>query len=161
MKIGNQATDFSLMDIKGEKWKLSEKLGKVVALLFYPGNECIICTKQLCSVRDNWAKYLGTGAEIVGVSSDSEDQHHRFTANHNLPLPLLADTNLEITKTYGSHWLLPIWATRAVVVVDAKGIVRYQNIMFRALRPTDEEVLAAIHMAKYNAVADRRVTAFQ
>jgi peroxiredoxin Q/BCP len=125
-------------------------------LLFYPRDETLVCTKQLCSVRDNWSKYIETGAEIVGISPGTESEHHQFAVHHSLPMPLLADTNRTITKTYGSHWLLPVWSTRAVVVIDAKGIVRYQNVMFGALRPTDEEVLAAIYLAKYDAIAGRR-----
>ncbi len=138
---------------------MSEKLGRVIALLFYPGDETIMCTKQLCSVRDNWAKYIDSGAEVVGISPGSESEHYQFAAHHSLPMPLLADSDREITKTYASHWLLPIWATRAVVVIDAKGIIRYQNIMARVLRPTDDEVLAAIHLAKYDALAQSRVAA--
>lgn len=157
MKLGSPATDFLLSDSRGENWQLSEKLGKVVALLFYPGNETMICTKQLCSVRDNWAKYLDTGAEIIGISPGTDGEHKEFAENHNLPLPLLSDPKRVVTKTYGHHWILPIWATRAVVVVDAKGFVCYRNVMIRALLPTDDEVLAAIHTAKYEAVADRRI----
>lgn len=157
IEVNGLSPDFSLLDTKGQKWQLSENLGKVVALLFYPGDETLVCTKQLCSVRDNWIKYLETGAEIVGISPGTEDEHNQFSANHNLPMKILADPNRTVTRIYASHWWMPIWSTRAVVVIDAKGIVRYQNIMVRALRPTDDEVLAAIHLAKYDILAERRL----
>ena len=157
IEVRSLSHDFSLLDTKGQKWQLSENLGKVVALLFYPGDETLVCTKQLCSVRDNWIKYLETGAEIVGISPGTEDEHNQFSANHNLPMKILADPNRIVTRIYASHWWMPIWSTRAVVVIDAKGIVRYQNIMVRALRPTDDEVLAAIHLAKYDILAERRL----
>ncbi len=157
-KIGDAASDFTLLSASGGKWQLSSKIGRVVALLFYPGNETLVCTKQLCSVRDNWTKYLETGADIVGVSPGSVESHLQFAEHHQLPLPLLADTNREITAIYAKHFWIPIWATRAVIVVDAKGFIRYKNIMIRALRPSDDEVLAAIHLAKYDALSDKRTT---
>lgn len=156
VKVGDESVDFSLLDTAGNKWQLGEKLGQVVALLFYPGNETLVCTKQLCSVRDNWQKYLDTNAIVVGVSPGTEGAHYNFAAHHSLPMPLLADTNREITNIYGKHLWMPVWATRAVVVIDAKGYVRYQNIMMRALRPTDDEVIAAIELAKYDKLAERR-----
>ena len=154
---GNISTDFTLFDNNNQAWQLHQKLGKIVALLFYPGNETLVCTKQLCSVRDNWARYMDTGAEVVGISPGKADEHSQFAMNHRLPMTLLADSNRSITNIYGKHWWMPLWATRAVVVIDAKGFVRYQNIMVRALRPSDDEVLAAIHLAKYDVLAEHRM----
>lgn len=156
VKLGDPSVNFILRDSKNEQWSLQEKIGRIVALLFYPGDETLVCTKQLCSVRDNWMKYLETGADVVGISPGAESQHQRFVENHKLPMPILADDNRTITKIYGKHWWMPIWATRAVVIIDAKGFVRYQNIMTRALRPSDDEVLAAIHLAKYDILAEQR-----
>lgn len=158
IKVGDTASDFTLRTAGGEKWQLSRKIGRIVALLFYPGNETLVCTKQLCSVRDNWQKYLESGADVVGVSPGMVEEHLQFAEHHNLPLPLLADTNREITNVYAKHLWMPIWATRAVVIVDAKGIVRYKNIMVRAIRPSDDEVLAAIHLAKYDALSGKRIS---
>lgn len=157
IKVGNLSSDFKLLDTTGCEWQLSGKRGQVIALLFYPGNETLVCTKQLCSVRDNWQKYLDTQALIIGISPGTEGEHYNFAAHHSLPMPLLADANREITKIYGKHLWMPIWATRAVVVVDAKGFVRYQNIMVRALRPTDDDVIAAIELAKYDLLAEHRL----
>ncbi len=158
IKVGDAVSDFTLLSAGGEHWQLSSKIGRVVALLFYPGDETLVCTKQLCSVRDNWTKYLETGADIVGVSPGTVEAHLQFAENHKLPLPLLADTNREITNIYAKHLWMPIWATRAVIVVDAKGIIRYKNVMVRALRPSDDEVLAAIHLAKYDVLSAKRTT---
>jgi peroxiredoxin Q/BCP len=57
MKVGDNAPDFTLKDGDGNDWKLSEQRGKTVVLLFYPGDNTPVCTKQLCSVRDNWEDY--------------------------------------------------------------------------------------------------------
>ena len=65
------APDVTLTDANGDDWRLSDHHGKVVVLLFYPGDETPICTRQMCSVRDRWDDYVATGAEVVGISSDS------------------------------------------------------------------------------------------
>src|SRR2546427_2029826 len=86
--IGQLAPEIDLLDGNGERWTLGGARGKVVALFFYPGDETPVCTKQLCGVRDNWARYQQTGAEVVGVNTDSIEKHRRFAANHKLPMRL-------------------------------------------------------------------------
>ena len=152
VRVGMPAPDFNLPTEKDVEWRLSEQRGKIVVLLFYPGNETLVCTKQLCSVRDYWEDYLKTKAVVVGISPGTSEEHLQFSSNHNLPLPLLADRNREVTKIYGQHRLFPINFTRAVIVIDAKGIVRAQKIMLRAFRPTDGEVLSAIRSARADAM---------
>lgn len=155
MQIGDLAADFTLLDTNSQKWCLSDYRGSVVALLFYPGDETLVCTRQLCAVRDNWAKYLDTGAEIVGISPGGKEEHLKFAERHNLPMTLLTDEDRDITIRFAKHSWMPIWLTRAVVVIDAKGFVRYRNTMIRALRPTDYEVLTAIHQAQYDNLTER------
>src|SRR5471032_2397298 len=108
VNVGAAAVDFSLVNDQNEEWRLSEHLGNVVVLLFYPQNETLVCTKQLCSVRDNWDKYLETKAEIVGISPGTPAEHRAFGQSRKLPIPLLADAGREITKAFGKHWLYPI-----------------------------------------------------
>ncbi len=71
MKVGAKAPDFTLNDGEGKEWTLSDQLGKTVVLLFYPADDSPVCTKQMCSVRDNWDDYKATGAEVVGISTDT------------------------------------------------------------------------------------------
>jgi thioredoxin-dependent peroxiredoxin len=149
--VGEKAPDFELTTNGGETWRLSDHLGSVVALLFYPGDETLVCTKQLCSVREHWQDYLETRATIVGVSPGSTEQHSAFAEHHRLPIPLLADEDRSVTETYGSHWLFPTFFMRSIVIVDAKGIIRTRRSMLRAFRPTDRSVLTAIYAARGDA----------
>lgn len=153
--VGTQAPDFTLQDGQGRDWRLSDKRGQTVAFLFYPGNETLVCTKQLCSVRDHWSEYIATGAEIVGVSAGTAESHQKFAKHHNLPLTLLADTDGSVTKRYTGQWWMPSWITRAIVVVDAEGIVRHRRIMFRVFRPRDKWVVAAIYSANFDKLLTR------
>lgn len=152
VKIGDVAPDFALTSDKGEKWHLSRHLGTVTALLFFPQSETLVCTRQMCSVRDNWTDYLETKAVIVGISPGNVKEHKRFVGNHSLPLTLLSDSGRKITNIYGKHRLFPAPLTRAIVVIDAKGIVRCQKVMLRAFRPTDRSVLTSIYAARTDAL---------
>ncbi len=153
--VGRPAPDFDLRTDLDTEWRLSDHLGNVVVLLFYPQNETMVCTRQLCSVRDNWENYLETKATIVGISPASPEEHKAFSNSRKLPLPLLADPGREITRTYAKHWLYPVNFTRAVVVIDAKGIIRNRDIMLRAFRPSDAQLITEIYAARGDAFNDK------
>jgi peroxiredoxin Q/BCP len=149
LAVGAPAPDFTLKDGEGADWTLSEQRGKTVVLLFYPGDETPVCTRQMCSVRDRWEEYRETGAEVVGISTDSVDSHHKFAAHHGLPLRLLSDAGGRVARTYGATSWLPNRAARAVVVVDRDGRIRYRKVQPLSLfRPRDEEVVDAIRAAQ-------------
>lgn len=149
MEIGEIAPDFTLKDGDGNNWKLSEQHGKIIVLLFYPGDNTPVCTKQMCSVRDRWADYRETGAEIIGVSTDSVESHKNFNAKYNFPFPLLADENGDVIEKYAVKSWLPGRAARAVVVIDKNGKIAYHKVQpISLMKPSDEEVLAAIREAQ-------------
>jgi peroxiredoxin len=147
-QAGAIAPDFTLKDAEGKDWWLSDRRGRVVVLLFYPGDETPVCTRQMCSVRDRWEDYRATGAEVVGVSTDSAESHRKFAANHSLPLRLLSDPERRVAEMFGAKSWLPGRAARAVVVIDAEGRVRHNRAQpVSLLRPKDDDVLAAIRAA--------------
>ena len=148
-QVDQQAPDFVLQDERGADWRLSDKRGQVVVLLFYPGDETPVCTKQMCSVRDRWADYLATGAEVVGVSTDTIESHKKFSENHQLPFRLLADPDGRVTSLYGVRSWIPGRAARAVIVIDAQGVVRHRQVQPLSLfRPKDNQVIGAIRTAQ-------------
>lgn len=144
-QVGDAAPDFTLQDGEENSWHLAEQRGKVVVLLFYPGDETPICTRQLCSVRDRWADYATSGAEVVGISTDSVESHKKFAEHHELPLRLLSDPSGKVAKLYGARSLIPGKVARSVFVIDANGSLRYRDVRPLGLfRPKDDEVLRAI-----------------
>ncbi|MDT5158612.1 MAG: thioredoxin-dependent peroxiredoxin [Acidobacteriota bacterium] len=148
-KVGAAAPDFTLKDGDGNDWRLSDQRGRVVVLLFYPGDETPVCTRQMCSVRDRWEDYEALGAEVVGVSTDSVESHRKFAEHHSLPLRLLSDPDRRVAEMYNARSWLPGRAARAVIVIDADGVVRHNKAQAVSLiRPKDDEVLAAIRAAK-------------
>ena len=154
INVNEQAPDFTLKDERGQDWRLSEKRGHVVVMLFYPGDETPVCTKQMCSLRDRWSDYVATGAEIVGISTDTVESHLKFSENHELPLRLLADTDGKVTNLSGVRSWIPGRSARAVIVIDAEGVVRHRQVQPLSLfRPKDNQVIEAIRMAQTDQAA--------
>jgi peroxiredoxin len=148
MNTGHNAPDFTLKDGDGNDWTLSEHRGKTLVLLFYPGDNTPVCTAQLCSVRDHWAEYQATGAEVVGISTDTVESHKSFAEDKKLPLTLLADTDRKVSEMYGMKSWLPGRSARGVVVIDKEGKIAYNKVQPVSLfRPKDDEVLTAIATA--------------
>jgi peroxiredoxin Q/BCP len=146
--VGATAPDFTLKDGDSAEWRLSDRRGKVVVLLFYPGDETPICTRQMCSVRDRWEDYSTAGAEVVGISTDSVESHKKFAEHHKLPLRLLSDASGEVANLYGARSLIPGKVARSVFVIDGNGTIRYRDVRPLGLfRPKDDEVIAAIKAA--------------
>jgi peroxiredoxin Q/BCP len=148
LNLNQPAPDFTLADGDGGDWRLADNRGKVVVLLFYPGDETPICTRQMCSVRDRWPDYQATGAEVVGISTDSVDSHRQFAEHHQLPLRLLSDPEGKVSELYGARSLIPGKVARSVFVIDAHGKLRYQDVRpLGLIKPKDDEIIKAIRKA--------------
>ena len=142
------APNFTLKDGEGNDWTLSNYKGHTVVLLFYPGDNTPVCTAQLCSVRDHWSDYQATGAEVVGISTDTVESHAGFADKNQLPLRLLSDPDGEVSAKYGMKSWLPGRSARGVVVIDKEGKIAYSKAQPVSLfKPSDEDVLAAIRDA--------------
>jgi peroxiredoxin Q/BCP len=124
-QVGDPAPDFELEGTDGT-FRLSDHRGERVVLLFYPGDNTPVCTRQFCSYRDRADDVDALDALVVGISAQDIDSHEEFIAKHGLNVPLLADTTNKVAKSYGAH--APVVGTRrAVVIVDEDGIVRYRH----------------------------------
>src|SRR5690348_13666026 len=124
-QVGEQAPDFELQGTEGP-FRLSDHRGERVVLLFYPGDNTLVCTRQFCSYRDRAEDVDALDAVVVGISSQDLDSHEGFKAKHGLNVPLLADVDGAVAKAYGAH--APVIGTRrSVVIVGEDGIVRYRH----------------------------------
>lgn len=149
MNINDDAPDFTLRDGDGNAWTLSNYKGHTVVLLFYPGDNTPVCTAQLCSVRDHWSEYQATGAEVVGISTDSVESHKGFAEKNELPLRLLSDPDRKVSEMYDMKSWLPGRSARGVVVIDKEGKIAYSKAEAVSLfKPSDKDVLAAIRKAE-------------
>ena len=135
LQLGDPAPDFTLTTTTGEAFRLADQRGKrAIVLYFYPKDDTPGCTAEACSFRDQYEDFRELGAEVVGVSSDSEASHRKFTQKHQLPFPLLADTGGQVRKLYEvPRALLGILPGRVTFVIDKEGVIRYIfNSMNRA-----------------------------
>jgi thioredoxin-dependent peroxiredoxin len=123
-KVGEIAPDFELEGTAGP-FRLSEHRGERVILLFYPGDNTLVCTRQFCSYRDRADDFASLDATVVGISSQDLDSHERFVAKHALTVPLLADPDGAVASAYGASSRLG--TRRAVVMIDEDGVVRYRH----------------------------------
>lgn len=141
--VNDQAPDFSLPGDNGENYQLSDHLGRRVLLVFYPGDNTPVCTRQLCEYRDGIEEFADLGVSVVGISADDLESHRGFRSKHDLPFVLLSDQDLEVAHRYGCKGAFGM--KRAVFLVDEKGLVRYAHIETLALfRRRAEELLEAI-----------------
>ena len=132
--IGQTAPDFSLFDSEKNKVTLSELKGKNVVLLFFPLAFTGVCTKELCSVRDNIAAYNDTNAQVLGISVESLFVLDKFKQEQTLNFPLLSDFNKEAAKAFDVLYeVFPAFemqgvSKRAAFVVDKEGVIKYAEI---------------------------------
>ncbi len=121
---------------------LSDVLTKrFVVLFFYPRDGTHFCTKEACSFRDSYQKFVEAGAEVVGVSSDSAESHQEFANEHKLPFPLISDSDGSLRKAFGVPKTLGLFPGRVTYVIDRTGIVRQ---VFSAQFATEEHVRQAL-----------------
>ena len=124
-QVGEEAPDFELPGTNG-RFRLSEHRGERVVLLFYPGDNTVVCTKQFCSYRDRAEDFAALNATVVGISAQDVESHESFTSKHSLTVPLLADVDKQVAKSY-SAFSSRLGTKRAVIVIDEQGIVRHRH----------------------------------
>jgi peroxiredoxin Q/BCP len=123
-QVGEQAPDFELQGTAGP-FRLSEHRGERVVLLFYPGDNTMVCTKQFCSYRDRASDFAALNATVVGISSQDLDSHNGFVEKNSLTVPLLADVGGAVATTYSASGRMG--TKRAVIVIDEQGVVRHRH----------------------------------
>jgi len=101
--VGDKAPDFVLSSSDAERITLSDLIGakaRTVVVFFYPKDDTPGCTAEACGFRDLYEEFVRAGAEVVGISSDSEDSHRRFIGKHKLPMKLLCDPEGRVRRLY-------------------------------------------------------------
>ncbi len=137
--VGDRAPDFTLPGTGDREYSLSDFLGRPIVLVFYPGDDTPVCTKQLNAYNDGLSEFAELDAQIVGVSAQSVDSHENFSAKHGFEFPLLADTDKAVAAEYGT--LGPIgFPRRSVFIIDRDGVIRYVHKAMAGLtyRPVSE-----------------------
>jgi peroxiredoxin Q/BCP len=151
---GTQAPDFALpgLHLTGDtaerrEYRLADAKGGPLVLVFYPGDDTPVCTKQLCEYTSDLERFTGLGATVWGISPQDLDSHERFARRHRIAFPLLADPDREVAKAYGIA-VPGLGLRRSVFILDADLTVRWKHVALAGLtfRHSDElaDALAAL-----------------
>lgn len=126
LQVGDTVPDFTLPTQTGTLFHLHDMLGKsAIVLYFYPKDDTKGCTAEACSFRDSYEVFKEAGAEVVGISSDSERSHQRFASKYQLPFFLLSDKDGVVRKLFGVPATMGILPGRVTYVIDKQGVVRH------------------------------------
>lgn len=123
LNVGDKAPDFTLQNQDGETVSLKDFAGKRVIVYFYPKDDTPGCTKEACSIRDNFPALAEKDAVVLGISADSVESHKRFKEKFDLPFTLLSDPEKEVIRAYGA------WGTKKMYGKEYEGIMRYTYII--------------------------------
>ena len=134
IQIGQSAPDFTLFDSDKNPIQLAAQQGNNVLLLFFPQSFTGVCTKELCSIRDNIALYNDAHAKVFGISVDSVFTLGKFKEEQQLNFPLLSDFNKKVSELYDTiyhDWILDMKGVskRSAFVIDRKGVVQYAEVL--------------------------------
>ena len=142
--VGDIAPAFTLPGTGGSSYSLSDYAGKPVVLVFYPGDNTTVCTRQLNSYTEDIDSFTEAGAQVLAVSPQSVSSHEDFSCKQGgFAFPLLADTDKAVGEAYGILGPLGFYR-RSVFVIDGAGVVRYAHRAVAGItfRSTDELVKA-------------------
>ena len=137
--VGDRAPDFTLVGSGGASHSLADYRGHPVVVVFYPGDDTPVCTKQLNSYNNDLEQFEQVGAQILAISAQDVASHDKFTGKYGFKFPLLADPDKAVAGLYGT--LGPLgFPRRSVFVVDGEGIIRYAHRAIAGLtfRPVSE-----------------------
>ncbi|KAG8214717.1 thioredoxin-like protein [Butyriboletus roseoflavus] len=131
--IDKPAPSFSIPDSNGTMFKFppeqeGQRVGKPIALFFYPESGTYGCTREACQFRDALVEkeiYKHSDVLVVGVSSDPVEKQKAFVEKHKLPYPVLSDTDQTAHKAYQiGRGMLGLVDARTTFVIDHKGIIK-------------------------------------
>lgn len=122
--MGDRLPALVLTDHTGAEVRTESLAGRWVVLFFFPKDFTPGCTAQACAMRDGYEAFVGLGAVVIGVSSDTPERHRSFASWLGLPFHLVSDTGGAVRRALGvprTLWVIP---GRVTYVVDPGGVVR-------------------------------------
>lgn len=108
LAVGDQAPDITARRRDGTELTLSSLRGRHVLVYFYPKDDTPGCTAEACGLNDNLSALTESGADVIGVSTDSWESHTRFAEKYGLEFALASDADGGIRKAYGVGRMLGV-----------------------------------------------------
>ncbi len=141
--IGDKVEDLLGIDADGKEVRLSDYPGRRIALYFYPKDNTSGCTAQACSLRDGYRELLEAGYQVIGVSVDSMASHQKFRDKHQLPFPLISDTDHRLVEEFGVWGEKSMYGRKYFGTMRTTFIIGPDDIIERIMTP--KQVKTKIH----------------
>ena len=145
--VGSKAPDFTLPNQDRQPVALHDRLAENnVVLAFFPAAFSSVCTKELCTFRDQLgAMNHLVKAQVLGISVDTPFALKAFANEQRLQFPLLSDFNKEVIRAYEVYnpdmiGLKGI-AKRAIFVIGRDGTIKYREVLEDARNEPNYEQL--------------------
>ena len=144
--VGDKAPEFTLSGTGDTSYSLSQFRGQPVVLVFYPGDDSPVCTKQLNSYNNELDQFAQVGAQVLAISAQDMTSHEKFSGKYGFQFPLLSDPDKTVAEAYGTVGPLG-FPRRSVFVINAEGVITYAHRAIAGLtyRPVSELVEAVAH----------------
>ena len=146
LKVGDQAPDVTLLDNELNPVQLSSFKGKVVVISSVPSLDTPVCDLETRKFNEEAAN-LGPDVQILTISMDLPFAQARWCGAAGVDRVQTLSDHREAAfgRAYGLLVKELRLLARAVLVVDAAGVLRYEQLAAELSREVDyEAVLAAI-----------------
>lgn len=146
LPVGIQAPDFTLHSTPDQKLTLSDFRGRPVVLVFYPADWSPVCGDQVALYNEMHGEFAESNAQLLGISVDGAWCHLAFAKDRHLHFPLLADFEPkgEVSKKYGAYHDAQGESARALFVIDASGVIRWNYLSPDGVNPGADGILKAL-----------------
>jgi peroxiredoxin len=123
--VGSAAPDFTLPSTSGSTVTLSKLRGKNVLIAFFPLAFTRVCTTEMSSFSEDYGAFADANTEVLPISVDSIPTLREFKAKEHISVDLLSDFKREVSRRYGTLLEDRFHSSRAYILVDREGIVRW------------------------------------
>lgn len=99
--VGKTAPDFALVDMNGQKHRLSDYRGEGVFLNFW-ATWCKPCEREMPYIDKSYTEFKDKGVKVLTVDvGESELAVNNFIERHNLSFPVMIDKDGQVQTAYG------------------------------------------------------------
>lgn len=140
IEIGDKVPDYLGTDENGNEIRVQDFAGKKLVLYFYPKDSTPGCTQEACNLRDNYERMLAKGYAVVGVSVQDAKSHKKFIEKHQLPFPLIADTEMELNKAFGVWGEKSMYGRKYMGTLRTTFVINEEGIVEQVIKPKENKV---------------------
>jgi peroxiredoxin len=146
LKPGSKAPDFTLKSTPDQNVSLRDFRGCPVVIAFYPADWSPVCSDQMALYAQVMPEFKKFHTEVLGISVDGIWSHLAFAKDRRLNFPLLSDFEPKgsVSRRYGAYDAHTGESTRALFVIDPKGVIRWSLLSPDGVNPGADGILSAL-----------------